>query len=337
MKAPSRFATLAALALSTACTVHGVDVPPLSGPSELALSVAVTATPDMLPQDGASQSAIVVLVKGPDGKAISGQPLRIETAVGGAIQDYGLLSGRTAVTNADGRATVIYTAPPPSPSLSGGGTIVTIGVTPVGSNYQAANTTTADIRLMPPGVVLPPASTPVARFTVSPTPVNAGTTVYFDGSASCASQTACSSTAGITGFSWNFGDGSSGSGQTTTHAFTGPGSYTVSLTVTNDRGLSHTVTQTVSVSASPDPQAGFVYSPTTVRAGVPVYFNGDLSKASTGRTLVQYNWNFADGSVASGLTVTHTFAAAGTYNVVLSILDDAGGKAVTNQAITVLP
>ena len=95
MQAPSRFAFVAALALSAACTVHGVDVPPLTGPSELALSVAVTATPDMLPQDGASQSAIVVLVKGPDGKAVAGQGLRVETAVGGALQDYGLLSARS--------------------------------------------------------------------------------------------------------------------------------------------------------------------------------------------------------------------------------------------------
>ena len=46
MKATSRFAFLAALALSAACTVHGVDVPELTGPSEFALSVGVTATPE---------------------------------------------------------------------------------------------------------------------------------------------------------------------------------------------------------------------------------------------------------------------------------------------------
>lgn len=339
MNAALRFAFLAALGMSAACTVHGVDVPPLTGPSEFALSVAVTATPDMLPQDGASQSAVVITVRDVDGKPRSGQTLRVETAVNGAIQDYGMISARSVVTNADGRATVVYTAPPPPASIGGGGTIVTFGVTPVGTNYQTANTSTADIRLMPPGVVLPPASAPVSRFTVSPTPVNAGTTVYFDASSSCATQSACASTAGITSFNWNFGDGTSAIGQTATHLFATQGSYTVSLTVTNDRGLSSTSTQSVSVQTSALPTAAFVVSPANPRAGQALVFNADISTAAPGRRLTQYSWNFGDGTptVTSGFVTQYTYLTPGTYTVVLSVLDDAGQKATTTAVLTIAP
>ncbi|MGE3508155.1 MAG: PKD domain-containing protein [Vicinamibacterales bacterium] len=339
MKAASRFAFLAALGLSAACTVHGVDVPPLTGPSDYALSVSVTATPDILPQDGFAQSAIVVSVKGPDGKGVPNQSLRLQTAVNGSIQDYGMLSARSAVTNADGRATVVYTAPPPPPSLGGSGNLVSIGVTPVGSNFQTATTFSTDIRLLPPGEVLPPATAPTARFAVSPTPVLAGIATNFDASASCASQTGTCTTAGITSFVWSFGDGSAGTGMTTTHTFAAQGAYTVSLTVTNDRGLSTTTTQTVSAGLSANPTAAFVVTPDDVRVGVAANFNADITTPAPGRRIVQYSWNFGDGTptVSTSFITQHTYTAPGTYTVVLSVMDDAGQKGTATATVTVTP
>lgn len=339
MTAASRFAFLAALGLSAACTVHGVDVPPLTGPSDYALSVTVTATPDILPQDGASQSSVLISVKGPDGKGVPNQSVRIQTAVNGSVQDYGLLSARTVVTNTDGRATIVYTAPPPPPSLGGNGNLVSIGATPVGTNFQGGLTYTTDIRLLPPGVVLPPASAPTSRFTVSPTPVIAGVSTNFDASQSCASQSGTCSTSGITSYVWNFGDGSSAAGLTTTHTFTGQGSYTVSLTVTNDRGMSTTSTQTIAVTTSAPPTAAFVVTPSNPRVGVPLNFNADVSAPAAGRTIVQYSWNFGDGTptTSTGFSTQHTYTAAGTYTVVLSIMDDAGQKATATATVTVTP
>ena len=55
------FGTLAAaLMVGAACTVHQTTSPALTGPSELATSVRITATPDSISQDGASQSSVVV-------------------------------------------------------------------------------------------------------------------------------------------------------------------------------------------------------------------------------------------------------------------------------------
>ncbi len=95
MKAAFRYVFLAALAVSSACTVHGTDVPALAGPSEFGLSVVVTATPDAISQDGASQSSIAAVARDPNGKGVSGVAIRVQTAVNGVVQDYGTcLPGR---------------------------------------------------------------------------------------------------------------------------------------------------------------------------------------------------------------------------------------------------
>lgn len=339
MKAASRFSFLAALAVSAACTVHGVDVPAPSGPSDLALSVAMTATPDYVPQDGGSQSSIAIVARGPDGKAMSGQAFRVETAVNGTRQDYGLLSARNVVTNADGRATVIYTAPPPPPVQGGSGTTVTVFATPIGADYQTAMSYNTELRLVPAGPVLPAAGEPTPRFSVSPTPVSVGVSANFDASRSCATQSPCSSTAGIASFAWDFGDGTSSSGQTAAHAYAAPGTYAVTLTVTNDRGGSASITQSVSVGQSAAPTAGFIVTPANPRVGQALNFNADQSQPAAGRKIVQYSWNFGDGTPGrnAGFLTQHTYTAAGTYTVILSIMDDAGQKATSIATVTVAP
>src|SRR5919197_3549788 len=130
----------------------------------------------------------------------------------------------------------------------------------------------------------------------------------------------------ITSFAWNFGDGGTGAGQTVSHAFSTAATFNVTLTVTNDRGLSASVSQTVSVSGVATPKAAFVISPTAPQVNQTVVFNADISTAAPGHNLVTFNWNFGDGSTASGLVVSHAFASGGSYNVVLSVADDIGQK-----------
>ena len=57
----------------------------------------------------------------------------------------------------------------------------------------------------------------------------------------------------ITGYAWNFGDGSTGAGATATHTYTGTGTYNVTLTVTDDDGASDSVGHPVSVTVAPPP------------------------------------------------------------------------------------
>jgi PKD repeat protein len=80
-------------------------------------------------------------------------------------------------------------------------------------------------------------------FTSSPTGPSAGTTVFFN-----ASDTTSSAGANISTYAWDFGDGSTGSGVTTSHAFVATGTYVVRLTVTDSLG--RTATKTINVTVS---------------------------------------------------------------------------------------
>jgi len=303
------------------------EAPPLTGPSEFGTSVTVQVTPDVLQQDGASQSVITVTVHNATGRPASGVPLRAEIRVNGQSVDFGALSARSIVTGSDGRATFVYTAPFVSASVE---SLVDIVVTPIGSNYANAVPRNATIRLVPTGVVLPPSGLNPA-FTFSPQTPSQGQGVFFD-----ASTSAAPSNNPITQYRWDFGDGGSGTGSTSTHAFSNSGTYFVRLTVSDAAGRSASATQTVTVGAGTVPTASFTFGPTPARANIPVNFNGTGSTAAAGRTIVSYRWEYGDGSpTESGAQVAHAFAAAGVYTVTLTVTDDVGRSHTTNRTVTV--
>jgi PKD repeat protein len=308
------------------------------------LSVSVSATPDSISQDGNSQSAVVVTANDAGGRPLAGVPMRVDMAVNGQVQDFGTLGARTIVTGQDGRATTVYTAPPPPPPGTGGfATILTLVVTPIGSNFQTAVLHTADIRLVQPGVITPPADTPTPSFEFAPNNPAANSPVQFDASGSCggaknASGACPASASRIVDYRWSFGDGASGSGQVTSHAFEQTQSYSVTLTVTNERGVSASTTRVVSVGAGATPTASFVFSPTPVLAGARTFFDASGSRPGAGHTLTQYIWNWGDGDpvvTGSGPTQDHDFTTPGTYVVLLTVVDEAGQRATTSQTITV--
>lgn len=324
---------LAALLAGGACTVHQTEAPALSGPSSFARSVTMTAIPDRITQDGASQSSVSALVIGPDGRPLSGISLRMDMLVAGQANDYGTLSARTVVTGSDGMARVVYTAPPaPPPPANTTISTVSIRATSIGADAVADSSVTTDIRLVPAGVILPPAGTPTAAFTMSPTAALANVPVTFDASNSTPGAGASS----ISSYAWNFGDGTAaGTGKSVTHTFTTQQTFTVTLTVTNDRGLSASTTTATAVGGLALPLPKFVFSPAAPAVGQVVLFNADQSTAAPGHTLTQFNWNFGDGATASGFLVSHTFAAAAGYNVVLAVLDDTGQKGTIAQSVAV--
>ena len=63
-------------------------------------------------------------------------------------------------------------------------------------------------------------------------------------------------------------------------------------------------------------------------------FDGSASTDADG-TLIAHGWTFGDGGSGSGVTANHTFAAAGTYNVSLTVTDDDFATGSVTQAVTV--
>ena len=346
-------ATLPAALVVGACTVQQTEAPALSGPSGLAQSVTVTATPDTITRDGFSQSSIVAQVTGPDGRPAPNVQLRLDTLVpsqGGGFtpSDFGRLVNRTLFTGSDGRALTTYIAPPaarPGSPDDGKITFARVQATIVGTDSQVASSATAQLRLVPQGVILPPVQFS-ATFTFNPTAPTQGQAVTFTAQPN-------DPTGAIVSYAWDFGDGGtagpSGSALVATHSYSQPGTYTVKLTVADQYGqVVNATPQAVTVSPSPAPGGDWVFSPTQPAPGQVVQFNADGIKAAPGHSIVQYSWIFGDpssatvgcdpannGNFGSGLIAYHTFCGAGTYSVTLSVLDDAGQKTTMPKTVTV--
>jgi PKD repeat protein len=327
---------LAALVTLTACTVHKQDAaPPLTGPSDNATTLSITVTPDVLTQDGVSQSLVAVQAFGPNGQPQRSLPIRGEIAVGGAITDFGSLSARNVVTDASGRATFTYTAPPAPPFNNDIGTTVQIVVTPQNNgDYSNANSRNATIRLVPGGVVGPPPSSLRADF-VPPPGVTIGNPAIF--TATVVDSTNADASAQVVSYHWNFGDGDTATGRSATHVYDDPGNFSASLVIVDVLGRTSIPTfRTVTVGQGQLPVASIVMSPSGPGVGQTVFFDGSGSTAEAGHRIVDYSWNFGDGSGASGPSVTHSYPSAGAYTVSLRVTDDAGRvSAVASQVVNV--
>lgn len=334
---PRLIVTIAAAALVAACTVKKDETPPLTGPSELGKSISMTVTPDVLAQDGASQSVVRVTVRNKDGQPLPNQALRAEIRVGGQPVDFGQLSARNLVTGSDGSATFAYTAPPAAPVQVDTHTLVDIVVLPIASgDYNNSQTQLVTIRLVPTGVVVPPSGL-APHFTFSPASPVEGQPVFFDACNDPALPPCAPGSNPVVTYAWNFDNGATASGRTATQTFSGPGNYFVRLTVTDASGQSQSTTRTVSVSQSGAPTAAFVFSPTNPQVGQPINFNASASTPAAGRRIVHYRWDFGDGTFkdSSGPTESHAYGLARTYTVTLVVTDDLGRTAATSVTVPV--
>jgi PKD repeat protein len=319
----------ALVALAAACTMDKQKAPDLSGPSEFSTSVAISISPDVLPQDGASQSVITVTTRDANGQPLRNVALRAEIRVDGTPVDLGTLSARSVVTGADGRATFVYTAPN-SPSVSVDPfTIVEIVVTPIGTDFNNSQARSASMRLVPTGVVAPPDGLRPA-FTFTPSNPSDHQRVLFDASTS---QSPANNP--IVSYSWNFGDGGRGTGKTATHDYESANTYIVTLTITDGFGRSASTSQSLTVGAGIGPTASFTFSPTDPVPGTTVNFNGSSSRPSPGRTIVSYSWDFGDGTSGSGVQASHRYPVLGSFTVTLVVTDDAGRTGVASQSVPI--
>jgi PKD domain/Invasin, domain 3 len=244
MKAFIRITTAAALAATAACTVSNTEIPDLAGPSEFALSLTVSATPDTIRHDGVDSSVIVVTARNAQAQPVSGLAVRLDVFTnGGAPADFGTLSSRSIVTGSDGTARATYTAPP-TPPISAPvetcegltGACVRIGATPVGTNFSVRPSELVRIHLIRPSVITPPTdpTAPTAAFSIAAAPPSQPRRFFFDASASTAIPGRS-----IVRYEWNWGDGESAAKSIPTedHDYPNPGVYQVTLTVVDSAGV----------------------------------------------------------------------------------------------------
>jgi PKD repeat protein len=88
------------------------------------------------------------------------------------------------------------------------------------------------------------------------------------------------------------------------------------------------------VSGTPTTNTPPTASFTSTASGLTVSLNASASSDPDG-TITSYAWNFGDGTTGSGTPATHTYAAAGTYTIILTVTDNAGATGTTSRQITV--
>jgi len=177
------------------------------------------------------------------------------------------------------------------------------------------------VEAAPPPTNVPP----TAAIGATPTEGIAPLSVSFSGTGADTDGT-------VTNYTWNFGDGSSANIQNPSHIFDSPGTFTVTLTVTDNGGATGSATKQIVVSApNQAPTASIAASPSSGTAPLAVSFTASASDSDG--TIVSYSWNFGDGSTSTSTNPSHTYSAAGTYTATLTVTDNGGAQA--SSAITI--
>lgn len=173
----------------------------------------------------------------------------------------------------------------------------------------------------------------MAVITATPTSGNVPLTVEFDATDSADPDGT------IANYEWDFGDGSptesGAAASTTSHDYTAAGTYTAKLTVKDNKGKKGTAVETIVVGdLNAAPVASFTATPTSGTAPLTVAVDASASTDPDG-TIVDFDWNFGDGTTDSGATASHVYATAGSFVITLTVTDDGGAQNGATQTITV--
>ncbi len=290
--------------------------------------VTLTVTDDLGASDTATTTAVIAAnvapTADPNGpySQVLGLPILFDgtgsSDIDGTIASYDWDYG-------DGSPVAVNAGPTPSYTYAAAGTYtVTLTVTDdLGAMHSATTTAVIAANVAP---------------TADPNGPYSGVTnaaVSFDGTGSFDTDGT------IVSYEWDFdaSDGIQldGTGPTPSNTYAAAGLYTVTLTVTDNAGASDTATTTADISAAnlpPIAEAGGPYSVSLVMDGGTVAFDGTGSSDPDG-SIASYDWDYGDGSpiaVNAGATPSHTYAAASTYVVTLTVTDNLGATA-TDTAI----
>jgi hypothetical protein len=325
---------------SGACGLDKQSAPDLIGPSEFALSLTLSASPNVLAQDGRSQTVITAVARDERGRAVP----NVTILWGGTASTSRLLpirlSALSSVTDANGVAAVVLSSPPePATESTNPPATITVTATPVSSvdHFTSPRLITVELRPVTSTGQTPPFrnNAPIPAVTVSNAAPLVGETITFNATQSTDEGEICLDRCT---YLWNFGDGRVASGRIVSHSYGSGGTYTATLTVTDERASSASTTVSVTVSGTSAPVATFTFSPSEPVAGSPVTFDARSSTTSNSAVIVTYEWNFGDGTVITTGTPTtdHTYTdGRNPYHVTLTVTDSNDATATTARDIVV--
>src|SRR5438046_7433563 len=199
---------------------------------------------------------------------------------------------------------------PSHPYSAGGSYTVTLTVT---DNQGATGSTSHSVTVSQPN------QPPTAAFTSSCTALTCSFT-----------STSSDPDGSISAYGWTFGDGTTATSQNPAHTYAPGGTYTVTLTVTDNVGATGTTSKSVAVAApNQPPTAAFSASCSALTCSFT------SSSSDPDGSIAAYSWTLGDGATSTAQNPAHTYAAGGTYTVTLMVTDNQGATGSTSKTVTV--
>jgi PKD repeat protein len=182
---------------------------------------------------------------------------------------------------------------------------------------------------------------PTAHAAADPPSAQAGDPITFSAAGSTDAETP-----GDLAYRWTFGDGTTATGETVTHAYPDGGTYTATVTVTDPQGASDSATVDVAVTGDPPPvntppDARAAATPSLVETGQTVTFSAAASTDGETPDDLVYTWDFGNGGStadATGEVVTHAYTQAGQFRARVTVTDPQGASdSATVDVVVELP
>ena len=140
----------------------------------------------------------------------------------------------------------------------------------------------------------------------------------------------------ITAYLWDFGDGQTSTQANPSHVYTSTGSFTVTLTVTDNKAAedSKVTTATITDSTANQPPVAKANGPYQTVLGSSIQFSSNGSNDPDG-SITQFLWDFGDGQTSTLSQPSHTYNSIGSYNVSLTVTDNQGATNTSQASASV--
>ncbi|NJM14521.1 MAG: PKD domain-containing protein, partial [Bacteroidales bacterium] len=131
-------------------------------------------------------------------------------------------------------------------------------------------------------------------------------------------------------YKWSFGDGGTSTAKEPSHIYKEPGSYNVTLTVTNYCGNSATVSEAININNNVEIDDLYLeYSADAVCPGDQIAFYAD------GDNGLEYSWDFGNGATKQGNEVSYAYNSVGDYQVTLTGTNGCGNTKELSEMVSV--
>ena len=132
------------------------------------------------------------------------------------------------------------------------------------------------------------------------------------------------------------------SGETITlsHSWSQPGTYQVKVKAIDlqdaESNWSEPLTVIISSPTAQKPPVAIFSAPDSALVNQTITLDASQSYDTDGN-IVNYTWNFGDGSTGYGVTITHSYSEPGNYTITLTVIDNDGLSNSTSKQIEIQP